>query len=235
MKRTVAITIASLALVLAAGCKKKSNNAPTAKADAAANTEPTPAPADAAASAKTNNPAMLNQMKHCPSAVEGANTAVEKTDKAVAVIINGKDQTQAKEIRERAKHMSEVAGKESPKVEHTGEGTGGGLGKCPVILTATTVKTEDTDMGVKVTITPTDPKSLEDVYEQAAARAKSLNERGGRAHGSGTGGGHGEHKGGGHGGQHKDDGAANPCGGNPCGAADKDDAKKGADKDKGGW
>lgn len=233
MKRTLAITISSLALVLAAGCKKK-ESAPAAKADAAANTEtPTPAPADAATAAK-GNPAMLNQMKHCPSAVEGANTAVEKTDKAVVVIVNGKDETGAKEIRERAKHMSEVAGKESPKVEHTGEGTGGGLGKCPIILTATTVKTEDTDMGVKVTITPTDPKSLEDVYEQAAARAKSLNERGGRAHGSGTGGGHGEHKGGGHGGQHKDD-AANPCGGNPCGGADKDDAKKDDDKDKGGW
>lgn len=202
MKLTFATTAVAATLCLSAGCKKEEKAETPASGDAAT----APAAADAGAAAAATNPAMLNQMKHCPSAVVGASTSVEKTDAAVLVIVNAKDPAGTTEVRDRAQHLAGVAGKDSPEIKHTGEGTGGGLGKCPVVLTGTTVAAEDIDGGVRITVTPTEGgKKVEEIYALAAERAKSLNERSGTAHGSGAGGGKGQGAGGGHGGQEKDD------------------------------
>lgn len=243
MKLTLVSTVAA-ALCLSAGCKKEEK--PATDTPAAGDAAVAKAAADAAPAA--NNPAMLNQMKHCPSAVVGAATSVEKTDEAVLVIVSAKDETGKTQVRERAQHLASVAGTDSPEIKHTGEGTGGGMGKCPVVLTGTTVAAEEIDSGTRITLTPKDASKLEEIYTQAAERAKSLNERSGTAHGSGAGGRHGKGAGGGHGGQEKGDEPAGdePAGDEPDPAAGagvvkpkpvgkKPIKKKAAPKDEGGW
>lgn len=118
---------------------------------------------------------MTNKMMHCPSAAPGAETKVEQTKDAVVVTITTKDAAGAAEIQKRAKHMASLTTGGAPKVEHTGQGTGGGaLGKCPIMMADVTLKAEDQKDGVKVTITPKDPAKLADVAKTAQDRAASM-------------------------------------------------------------
>lgn len=113
------------------------------------------------------------RMAHCPSAVEGAKTALKDTKEGVLVTVTGPADKVA-EIRSRAKHAAEVAKKpEAAKVEHTGEGTGGGgLGRCPIVVEGdTTVEVKEIDGGVEV-----DVKAKKDVAAlQKEAKTRAAN------------------------------------------------------------
>ena len=95
-------------------------------------------------------------MAHCPSAVDGATTAVKDIKDGVVVTVTSSDPVKTDDIRARAKHTAEVAMKADPKApEHNGDGTGGGaLGRCPIVVEGeTTVAVKDVDRGVEVTVT----------------------------------------------------------------------------------
>jgi hypothetical protein len=114
----------------------------------------------------------VQRMAHCPSAITGTKTTVKDTNEGVTVTVTGSADKVA-EIRERAKHAAEVAKKgEGAKVEHTGEGTGGGgIGRCPIVVEGdTTVSVKEIDSGVEV-----DVKTKKDVpalQKEAKARAE---------------------------------------------------------------
>lgn len=119
------------------------------------------------------------RMAHCPSAVEGAKTAVKDTKEGVLVTVTGPADKVA-EIRSRAKHAADVAKKgDAAKIAHTGEGTGGGgLGRCPIVVEGdTTVDVKEIEGGVEV-----DVKSKKDAAAlQKEAKARAANFGGGAA------------------------------------------------------
>jgi len=109
---------------------------------------------DKEAKAPGGEGAGTQRMAHCPSAVEGAKTVVKDGKDAVVVTVTGPADKVA-EIRDRAKHVAEVAKMpEAKKVEHTGKGTGGGgLGRCPIVVEGdTTVDVKDVEGGVEATV-----------------------------------------------------------------------------------
>lgn len=113
------------------------------------------------------------RMAHCPSAVEGAKTAIKDTKDGVLVTVTGPADKTA-EIRTRAKHLADVAKKtDASKIEHTGQGTGGGgLGRCPIVVEGdTTVDVKEIEGGVEV-----DVKSKKDASAlQKEAKARAAN------------------------------------------------------------
>ena len=210
--RTISIFIAAAALSLSA-CKKK-NDAPAAGSGSA----PVATLADAAmptptvdAAAPTEDVAMANKAGNCPVAVAGAVGAILE-DKAhpesVVLTIVGKDAAGADTIRKRAAHLVEVQAAPDAQVKHSGEGTGGGAGICPVITTKdVTIASEEIEGGVKVTMTPsgaiTAAALRKDVEGRLAkiADVKNFKPTAGSGDGGGAGGGEGDH-----GGNHSGDG-----------------------------
>jgi len=115
-----------------------------------------------------------HKMAHCPSAVEGAKTAVKDSKEGVIVTVTGTGD-KVKEIRDRAKHASEVSKmSEPPKVEHNAEGKGGGgLGRCPVIVEGdTTVDAKDVENGSEITVKA--KKDVAALQKESKARAANF-------------------------------------------------------------
>ena len=115
-----------------------------------------------------------HRMAHCPSAVEGAKTAVKDSKEGVVVTVTGTGD-KVKEIRDRAKHAADVAKMSEPaKVEHTSEGKGGGgLGRCPVIVEGdTTVEVKDIENGSEITVKA--KKDVPALQKEAKARAANF-------------------------------------------------------------
>ena len=112
-----------------------------------------------------------HHMAHCPSAVEGAKTAVKDSKEGVIVTVTGSGDG-VKEIRERAKHTADVAKMaDPPKPEHNTEGKGGGgLGRCPVVVEGdTTVEVKDIENGSEITVKA--KKDVPALQKEAKARA----------------------------------------------------------------
>lgn len=115
-----------------------------------------------------------HKMAHCPSAVEGAKTAVKDSKEGVVITVTGPADKVA-EIRARAKHTAEISKMpEPPKIEHTSEGKGGGgLGRCPVIVEGdTTVEVKDIDGGSEITVKA--KKDVPALQKEAKARAQNF-------------------------------------------------------------
>jgi len=123
------------------------------------------------------SPAGAGKMAHCPSAILGAVTSLKNTPSGVSVTIVASPATDdvMKSIRERAKHLEEVADDAGAAVEppHTGEGGGhGSIGRCPVVVTNTTLKVKDIPGGsqidVKANVAADVPKLQDETKERAA-------------------------------------------------------------------
>jgi hypothetical protein len=129
---------------------------------------------DKEAKSPTAEGAGVHKMAHCPSAVEGAKTAVKDSKEGVIVTVTGTGD-KVKEIRDRAKHTADVAKlTEPPKVEHTSEGKGGGgIGRCPVVVEGdTTVDVKDIDNGGASTVKA--KKDVPALQKEAKARAANF-------------------------------------------------------------
>lgn len=234
--RTLTIVIAAAGLALA-GCKKKNNDAApsagsagsgagtaagsagsgagtagsgagTAMAGSGAGTDMAGSAGSGAGSAAGD---MANKAGNCPVAVADAVGAiVEDKDHANAVVLTIVAKTQAgtETVRKRTSHLVEVQGAPDAEVKHSGEGTGGGEGMCPVV-TSKDVKIESSEIenGVKIIMTPSGAVTVADLAKDVADRLakmgtwrdfKPTDHSGG---GGGQGGGKGDH-----GGNHSGDG-----------------------------
>lgn len=192
------------ALIALVGCKDKPDTSRSEDKDSEmTGTVPdlTDPEAKDAAPARPAEPAMLNKMKMCPSAIAGAHTTIAKAGTTgVAAVVIGKDKLATDAIRERAKHVAEVGARRASEPVHDGTGGGGGFGKCsshaPTAQVAA-VAVEEIENGAKITFELTAADEVGPVFEVMTARAKDLNARGGRPEGSGGGraggGGHGGH------------------------------------------
>lgn len=111
------------------------------------------------------------RMAHCPSAVEGAKTTVKDTSDGVVITVTGSGSA-VQEIRDRAKHTSDIAKlPEPPKIEHNSEGKGGGgLGRCPVVVEGdTSVDAKDVEGGSEITVKA--KKDVASLQKEAKLRA----------------------------------------------------------------
>ncbi len=129
---------------------------------------------DKEAKLPTADGAGAHKMAHCPSAVEGAKTAVKDTKDGVVVTVTATGD-KVKDVRDRAKHTAEVSKMtEPPKVEHTSEGKGGGgLGRCPVVVEGdTTVEVKDIENGSEITVKA--KKDVAGLQKEAKARAANF-------------------------------------------------------------
>ena len=210
--RTLTIIVAAAALSLAA-CKKKNNDAPKAGSD------PVPtATVDSGIVGGGNggaptavDPAMSNKAGNCPAAVAGAvGTVVDDKANPTAVVLTivAKDAGSTETIRKRTSHLVEVQGAPDADIKHSGEGTGGGAGICPVVTAKdVTIASVEIEGGVKITMTPSGGLTVADLGKDVAARLAKMGEwkdwkptdhSGG---GGGAGGGSGDH-----GGNHSGDG-----------------------------
>jgi TusA-related sulfurtransferase len=102
------------------------------------------------------SPAGAGKMAHCPSAVLGAVTTLKNTPDGVSVVVvaTPASDTVTASIRERTKHLAEIAA-DGGIVEppHTGEGGGhGSIGRCPIVVTNTTLKVKDVPGGTQVDV-----------------------------------------------------------------------------------
>ena len=175
---------------------------------------------------------MVNKMKHCPNAIEGAKTTVQKTKDRVVVSVEV-GEGHVDEVVSRIEHLQGLKVEEPDEVEHSGDGTGGGQGKCPVVTTLSKIEKFEAKGGtVKIHIAPNKAEDLDRVHDTVKERAEALAAEGGaeHEHGSGQGGGKGGGSGKGEGDKDKqpsdDKGAA---------AKSKRPKKPAKDKDEGGW
>ena len=93
-------------------------------------------------------------MAHCPSAVLGAVTKLKNTADGVSVTVTATSDDVTKSIRERTQHLLEIAGDAgATEPPHTGEGGGhGSIGRCPIVITGTTLKAKDVPGGSQVDV-----------------------------------------------------------------------------------
>ena len=110
------------------------------------------------------------KMANCPSSVKDAKTSVKEAGATVVVTIVSKDAASTKEIRERAKKLSD--GKHDQKGKHDGAGSGPQAGQCPAAIEGTTAAVKEVEGGVEITLTPAKKEELKKVLEEAQARAK---------------------------------------------------------------
>lgn len=179
------------------------------------------APAGDPGGAAAANANLANKAGNCPSAVLGATTTIvddpAATGKLVLTITANNDSAVAT-IRKRVAHLVEVQAAADSEIKHTGDGTGGGGGMCPVITTKDTkIAGADVDGGSKVTIEPQNGTSVEALRKEVEARITKTSDwtqanisgTSSSGGGGGTGGGKGDH-GGNHSGKGNGEGKKDP-------------------------
>ena len=115
------------------------------------------------------------KMSHCPSAAPGANTVVADVTSGVTVTITGKSDAVTTDIRDRVKHLLDAAKDTAPTGSHDGSGNGGGgLGRCPVVLSDTTVTAKDVPGGSQVTVKSAKPNGVDGLRKETRDRVANF-------------------------------------------------------------
>ncbi|HEX8794148.1 MAG TPA: hypothetical protein VF765_24565 [Polyangiaceae bacterium] len=126
------------------------------------------------------SPAGAGKMSHCPSAVDGAMTTLKNTPGGVLVTVTAKDDTAVKAIRDRSKHLAEIADSmadagadaAAAMASHTGEGGGGGgIGRCPIVVRDTSVKVKDVPGGSQADVKAKNAAGVAPLQKEATERA----------------------------------------------------------------
>ncbi len=224
--RTRTLTIVLVSAALAACGGKKKDDAPkagtgssagtavgTAAGTAAGTGAGTAAGTGAGTAAGTGSAAptaadtaMANKAGNCPSSVTGAKSELieDKTlPNAVVLSITASDAAAVDTIRTRTAHLVGVQAAPDAQVKHSGEGTGGGAGMCPVITSKdVTIASSEIPGGVKVVLTPAGAATAQDLAREVVGRIDQINAfrpapaaDGTPGGGGGAGGGSGEHGG----------------------------------------
>jgi hypothetical protein len=106
--------------------------------------------------------APLGKMAHCPSAVEGATTAIADVEGAVQLTVTVPGDAAVADVRARARFLSDAARSTTSTVKHTGRGEGGGIfGRCPVVMRETQVDVTDVPGGAQILVRPKDAAQLD--------------------------------------------------------------------------
>jgi hypothetical protein len=122
---------------------------------------------------------MANKAGNCPSSVTGAKSELieDKTlPNAVVLSITASDAAAVDTIRTRTAHLVGVQAAPDAQVKHSGEGTGGGAGMCPVITSKdVTIASSEIPGGVKVVLTPAGAATAQDLAREVVGRIDQIN------------------------------------------------------------
>jgi len=116
---------------------------------------------------------MPNKQANCPTAVEGATTKIAYTDTDVQITIMAADRTALDEVLKRARHLEEVQGIGAEKIEHSGRGTGGGAGKCPVVMKDTKIRVAAAADRVVLMVSPMSEAGFEALKTETSRRQEA--------------------------------------------------------------
>ncbi len=181
------LLVCAFALIASLGCDDPKPNQPaappTASAKAPVGSVTAPATAKPSAAPAAGD---RGKMAHCPSAIDGSATDIQDTDGGVVVTITAKDEAKTKEIRERAKFLSDASKTETPGAKHDGSGAGGGaFGRCPVVNRNTTVEAADVEGGSKVTVKVKNAAEVDWLRRESRERLGEMGQPGAREAGQG--------------------------------------------------
>lgn len=138
-----------LALV---GCKSSDPPAPTTNPPAPTTTLASDATAPSGAKPPDE---MDERMRHCPVALDGAQSTVEDIDGGVRITIHATDATVA-EARRRAHHVVDFAARKTRDGHGGFDGKGGGRMKnCPVVTDGVTITATDIEHGAQLDVIAT--------------------------------------------------------------------------------
>jgi hypothetical protein len=147
-------------LVAAAACSKETGDKKNNSPQPVAKVDPSP---------EKGESSMPNKMANCPTEVEGATTKIAWTDTDVQFTITGSESV-LKEVAKRAKHLEEYQGQRGAKVEHGGQGTGGGGGKCPVVMRDTKIRAAAAGDRVVIQLAPETEQGFEALKAEVSRR-----------------------------------------------------------------
>jgi hypothetical protein len=150
MKVVLAVAFATLAF---AGCKRGNDSPGAGSAIAAA-----PAGED-----------LTEKMRHCPVTLPGVRTDLEDVAGGIRFVLRASTPEVVAEARRRTNELVAFsAGRSSEK--HGGGHGGGFMRNCPIVTRDAKVSAEDIDGGLRITVTPNDPKDLAELRAKARER-----------------------------------------------------------------
>ncbi len=172
-------TVCTAALLLAA-CGSEPTGAPGSGATASgsapksAQKPSTSAPLPSASAAQAPDE-KRGKMSNCPAAVDKAKTEIKDVDKGVEVTVTAADKAGTDEIRARSKSIVEHAKADAAKGQHNGAGgSGGSMGRCPIVIGGTDISAVDVDGGAKYTVLSKDAKELDWLRRESKERLAAM-------------------------------------------------------------
>jgi hypothetical protein len=185
--RTLSIVLVAATLSLAA-CKKKDAKptpsagpgsavvaaGPGSAAGTGTGGSGSAGPGSAAPDPTAIDPSMSNKAGNCPSAVAGAKSEMVEDPANVGMVvlsIVAKDPNAVSTIRKRAAHLVAVQNAPDAEIKHSGEGTGGGAGICPVVTSKDVViAVDEIPNGVQVKMKPSGAVTAADLSRDVMTR-----------------------------------------------------------------
>lgn len=133
------------------------------KSDAKPESKPAPKPPDE----------MDERMRHCPLALDGAESTLSDIDGGVRFAVKAPDAL-VTDARKRGHHIVEFAAKKTRAGHGEFDGKGGGrMRNCPVVTDDVTITATDIDGGVQLDIV-TDPARVDQLRTETRERAKKF-------------------------------------------------------------
>jgi TusA-related sulfurtransferase len=177
--KSASYCVAAVAALLLAACGSEPTGAAGSGAPAsgsAAKSAAKPAnSAPASASAAQAPDEKRGKMSNCPAAVEKAKTEIKDVDKGVEVTVTAADKAGTDEIRARSKSVTEHAKADAAKGQHNGAGgSGGSMGRCPIVIGGTDITAVDVEGGAKYTVLSKDAKELDWLRRESKERLAAM-------------------------------------------------------------
>jgi len=147
-------------LVFLAGCKSSTEQAPAPE---------TKSPPTVELLKTSTGEDLTEKMRHCPVTLPGVHTELEDVDGGIQFVLHATTPDVVAAARKRANELvAFTAGRASEK--HGGGHGGGFMRNCPIVTKDAKVAADEIDGGVRITVTPNDPKNIPEIRAKARAR-----------------------------------------------------------------
>lgn len=119
----------------------------------------------------------------CPPSVAGAKTTIRDTDSGVILEVVADAESARKEVADRAAALLErQAAASQDKAAHSGSGSGGGLGRCPIVIRGTKLTVEPIPAangspgGTRIQVDAEKPEEVDALRRETKQRLAALDE-----------------------------------------------------------
>src|SRR5512140_1381037 len=149
-----------VALVVLFGCKSPTEQVRVSE------TKPSP-PVDTPKAGSVED--LTEKMRHCPVTLPGVHTELEDVDGGIRFVLHANTPDVIADARKRANELvAFTAGRANEK--HGGGHGGGFMRNCPIVTKDSKVTADEIDGGVRITVTPNNPKNILEIRAKARER-----------------------------------------------------------------